>query len=122
MNILPRLLYFFQTLPTGIMNKKIKKWDNLLSRFIWQDKRQIPRLKTLQLQKEKGGVALPCLKDYYISAQLRTLVCWCNMDYRARWKEIEIKFSKGCPLQARLGDKKLVKYQIQQNNQYNNHN
>ena len=42
------------------------------------------------------------------------------MDYRARWKEIEIKLSKGCTLKARLGDEKLVKYQIQQNNQWIN--
>lgn len=62
-------------------------------------------LKTLQLSKEKGGLALPCLKEYYMSAQFRTLGCWCNPEYLARWKEIEISFSGDCPIQARLGDK-----------------
>lgn len=42
------------------------------------------RLKTLQLVKEKGGLALPCVKDYYTLAQFRTIVCWCNTEYEAR--------------------------------------
>lgn len=120
MSILSRILYFFQTLPITITDNYFNKWDKLISRFIWQGKRPRVRLKTLQLSKEKGGVSLPCLKDYYISAQFRTLVCWCNPDYQARWKEIEMNLSADCPLQARLGDKKLIKNLIQQDNQWIN--
>ena len=35
-------------------------------------------------------MAQPCFKDYYLSAQLRPLVCCCNPAYEARWKDIEL--------------------------------
>jgi len=60
------------------------------------------------------------MKDYYVSAQLRTLVCWCNVDYQARWKEIEIGTSKDFPILARLGDTRLIIKQMEQGNQWIN--
>lgn len=42
MNILPKLLYQFKTLPIVISDTQFKKWDNMISRFIWQGKR--PRI------------------------------------------------------------------------------
>lgn len=120
MNVLPRILYLFQTLPIVITDKQFQKWDRLISRFIWQGKRARLGLKTLQLAKDKGGIALPCLKDYYVSAQFRILVCWCNPEYHARWKDIEMRISRNCPMQARLGDKRRIKEQMQQDNQWIN--
>lgn len=38
-------------------------------------------------------MALPCYTDYYIVAQLRVLVCWCNPNYSACWKDIESSLS-----------------------------
>ena len=86
MNILPRILYLFQSLPIEIHDKQFNEWDKLISRYIWQGKKPRIRFQTLQLPKNRGGLALPCLKDYYISAQLRILFCWCASDYKARWK------------------------------------
>lgn len=53
--------------------------------FIW--KRHKPRIKytTLQIPKDKGGLALPNLKEYYYDAQLRHLVYWCDTSYTTRW-------------------------------------
>lgn len=39
--------------------------------------------------KNKEGLALPCLKDYYLSAQLRILFCWGVLHYKARCQGIE---------------------------------
>lgn len=39
--------------------------------------------KPLQILKEMGVMALPSLKGYYIVAQLRPIVCWCNPSYTA---------------------------------------
>lgn len=68
MNILPRLLYLFQSLPIEFSDQYFQEWDKLISRYIWQGKK--PRIKYhyLQLTRESGGVALPSLKDYYIAA------------------------------------------------------
>lgn len=89
MNILPRVLYLFLSLPVEIPLKQFREWDKHISRFIWNNKKPRVKYSTLQLQKEKGGLALPCLRDYYLSAQLRPLVNWCNPTYVAKWKSIE---------------------------------
>lgn len=91
-NMLPRLLYLFQTLPLKVPEEQFKEWDKWIMRFIWQGKKSRILYRTLQLPKERGGLSLPSLKDYYIAAQLRPIVCWCNPDYKARWKQIDFSF------------------------------
>lgn len=56
--------------------------------------------------KNRRGVALPNLKDYYVSAQLRILLNWC--EFAARWKIIETFLFKGILIQATIGDKSLL--------------
>lgn len=48
-NILPRLLYLFQSLPIHIPEYQFREWDKVISRFIWNGKAQRVRYKTLQL-------------------------------------------------------------------------
>lgn len=107
MNILPRFLFLFQALPVEISTKQFSEWDNIISRFIWQGKKPRVRFKTLQLSKDRGGMAVPNLKDYFFSAQVRPLINLCNQDYHARWKDIELSFIKDPPLWAVLGNKDL---------------
>lgn len=85
-NIFPRLLYYFLFLPIKIPQGKFKIWDKMISRFIWNGKRPRIKYSTLQLGKEKGGMGLPKLKDYYRAAQLRPIIMWCDKDYNAKWK------------------------------------
>lgn len=105
MNIVPRLLYLFQSLPVDIPLKQFNEWNKWISRFIWKGKKPRVRYPTLQLPRDKGGMSLPSLKEYYIAAQLRPLVCWCDMEYTAKWKTIEISQSD-VPIQTLLGDRK----------------
>jgi len=107
MNILPRLLYLFLSLPIKIPDEQFKKWDKQITRFIWAGHRPRIRFKTLQISKDKGGLALPDLKKYYYAAQLRYVVYWCAQEYEARWKEIEMRLEEGRP-QARLGEKEKM--------------
>lgn len=103
MNILPRLLYLFQSLPIDIPTKQFIEWDRMLSRFIWEGKRPRVRFSTLQLPKDKGGMALPNLKFYFYAAQLRFVCCWCDPGYFAKWKEIE-SCTDGYQIQTLLGE------------------
>lgn len=59
-------------------------------------------------------MALPCLLDYHLSAQLRPLVCWCNPVYEAKWKDIELSLLD-FPIQSVLGclDRLPQVYQLQ---------
>ena len=111
MNVLPRLLYLFQSLPIEIPRKQFDNWNRMISRFIWKGRKPRVRFKTLQLPKDEGGMSLPCLEDYYKAAQLRYLVCWCNLYYEAKWKDIELT-QLDIPLQALLGDKTLMRMHL----------
>ncbi len=99
MNILIRLLYLFQSLTVHIPDTQFRTWDKQISRL---------RYITLQLLREKGGMALLCLKDYYLAAQLRTLILWCNAIYEANWKNIELSPSAR-PGQSLLGCPSTIK-------------
>lgn len=107
MNVLPRLLYLFLSLPVRIPESQFKAWDKLISRFIWAGGRPRVKFKTLQLEKEFGGLALPNLKEYYFAAQLRYIVYWCSPNYEARWKHIELNLGQSHP-QAMLGGKEYT--------------
>uniref|UniRef100_A0AAQ5YGG3 Reverse transcriptase domain-containing protein n=1 Tax=Amphiprion ocellaris TaxID=80972 RepID=A0AAQ5YGG3_AMPOC len=107
MSVLPKLLYLFRTLPIEVPEGQFGEWDKQISRFIWQGKRPRIRFGTLQLKKEQGGLALPCLKYYYYASQLIPLILWCNEEYRSKWKELEIKTVNKFPLQAVIGDRTL---------------
>ena len=97
MNLLPRLLYLFLSLPVRIPESQFSAWHKLISRFIWAGARPRVRFKTLQLDKENGGLALPNLKEYYYAAQLRYIVYWCSPNYIARWKTIEMHLCRAPP-------------------------
>lgn len=108
MMMLPKLLYFFQTLPADPPKSMFQEIDKLISRFIWQGKQPRTRFKTLQLSKNKGGLSLPNMSNYYKAAQINPLVEMCDSSYTAKWKEIECTIN-GFPLQAAIGNTDLIK-------------
>lgn len=104
MNILPRLLYFFQSVPIEKTEQYFNDLDKVISRFIWGGRKPRIKFKTLQLAKENGGLGLPCLRDYYRAAQIRPLVGWCTPSYNSRWKEIESSMGRRIPINTLVGD------------------
>uniref|UniRef100_A0A096M9G4 Reverse transcriptase domain-containing protein n=1 Tax=Poecilia formosa TaxID=48698 RepID=A0A096M9G4_POEFO len=103
MNVQAKLLYLFQALPIEVSQTQFDIWDKILSRFIWGGKKPRVKYETLRLPKDKGGLGLPRLREYFWAAQLRHVVCWCSPDYSARWKDMEKEFG-GCPIQSIIGD------------------
>lgn len=98
MNLLPRLLFLFQSLPIKVPISTFNMLNKLISQFIWQHKRPRIRLKILNLAKKNGGLALPNLKFYYWAAQLATIVGWISGDEEAKWVQIEQGEVKGALL------------------------
>uniref|UniRef100_A0A8C5H005 Reverse transcriptase n=1 Tax=Gouania willdenowi TaxID=441366 RepID=A0A8C5H005_GOUWI len=89
MNILPRLLFLFQSLPIKIPMSTFTTLNKWLSKFIWQNKRPRIRLKTLMCPKEIGGLNIPNLKNYYYAAQLRSLLTWVCQEEDSIWFGME---------------------------------
>ena len=76
MNILPRILFLFQTIPVLITEKTFKIWQKDLSKFIWQGKKPRIKFKLLQDDKEKGGFGLLDLRLYYEACGVMWLKEW----------------------------------------------
>uniref|UniRef100_A0A8C5LIY0 Reverse transcriptase domain-containing protein n=1 Tax=Leptobrachium leishanense TaxID=445787 RepID=A0A8C5LIY0_9ANUR len=89
MNILPRLLYFFQALPIALDSDDIRDIQRAIDSFIWQGKRHRTARATLYRPKEAGGLGLPCLLSYYYAAQLAQVVAWHSPQTSRRWVDLE---------------------------------
>ena len=89
MNILPRLLFLFQSLPIYVPASTFTILDKWLSKFIWQSKRPRLKFKRLLCPKENGGLDLTNLKKYYWAAQLRSMVAWISQDTDTVWVGME---------------------------------
>uniref|UniRef100_A0A1A8LYQ6 Reverse transcriptase domain-containing protein n=2 Tax=Nothobranchius pienaari TaxID=704102 RepID=A0A1A8LYQ6_9TELE len=76
MNIMPRFLYLFQTIPIFIPKSFFKELNKCTSTFIW--KKTVPRIRRefLERQKEEGGLALPNYMHYYFAANIHKLLFW----------------------------------------------
>ena len=61
MNVLPRLLYPVEMLPTCIRLKLFKLINSAFRRFFWKNKRPRMKLQKLQPPIRKGELALPIL-------------------------------------------------------------
>ncbi len=113
MSILPRLLYLFQSLPIEVPEKQFRTWDKIISRFIWNGQKPRITFEILQIGKDKGGMALPNLKEYFHAAQIRPVICWCDKYYVAKWKMLEL-LVQGREIQSFIGDKEETMNIIEQ--------
>lgn len=52
---------------------------------------------------------MPNLRDYFLSAQIKTLLTLCNQHYYARLKDIELSLVRNPPIQTVLGNTDLRK-------------
>lgn len=65
MNILPRILYLFQTLPVIKKRHHFMRWKKDLTNFIWAGGKARIKYKILYDAKERGGLQLPDLERYF---------------------------------------------------------
>uniref|UniRef100_A0A9J8AZK4 Reverse transcriptase domain-containing protein n=1 Tax=Cyprinus carpio carpio TaxID=630221 RepID=A0A9J8AZK4_CYPCA len=97
MNVLPRLLYLFQSLPIFLPKSFFQSINRLLSSFIWGGKR--PRIcrEFLEKPKKDGGLALPNLQNYYWAANLQKIIYWFQSPH-IEWCEAEANSCKSTSL------------------------
>lgn len=95
MNVLPRLLFLFQTLPLKPPKSMFTIWDGS---FIWQGRPPYIRYKVLQLSKWQGGWGLPHLRYNWLAYKLRVLTISISDRVDTRWLEIEKSVCTPMPL------------------------
>lgn len=59
------------------------------------------------MSKDEGGQALPNLTNYYCAAQHRPIIKWCDREYSAKWKDIEMTVTD-IPTQSLVGNAKPI--------------
>uniref|UniRef100_A0A3Q3BNZ9 Reverse transcriptase domain-containing protein n=1 Tax=Kryptolebias marmoratus TaxID=37003 RepID=A0A3Q3BNZ9_KRYMA len=89
MNILPRFLYMFQSLPIHIPNVFFSSLKKSIRKFIWHGKPPRLSLDKLSLQYEDGGLKLPNFQLYYYAAQFRFLAQMFDLQTPPAWLKIE---------------------------------
>lgn len=70
---LPRLLYYFRTLPVWIPSSLFKQLRSLEWEFLWGSGRRRIALATMMQPRAEGGWAVPDFEQYYLAAQLQWL-------------------------------------------------
>ncbi|XDV45285.1 hypothetical protein PO909_013405 [Leuciscus waleckii] len=76
MNVLPRLLYPLQMLPSYITKKINLDLEKTLSKFIWQGRKPRQKLKILQLPTDMGGLSMPNILFYNWACHARHFWLW----------------------------------------------
>uniref|UniRef100_A0A8C5PAU0 Reverse transcriptase domain-containing protein n=1 Tax=Leptobrachium leishanense TaxID=445787 RepID=A0A8C5PAU0_9ANUR len=89
MNILPRLLYLFSTVPVLLPPDFLASIRRTLSRFVWSQTRPRVRLHTMMLPKQAGGVAYPDVCRYFLASHLIRVVEWSTGGRGALWLDLE---------------------------------
>uniref|UniRef100_A0A8C5PK30 Reverse transcriptase domain-containing protein n=1 Tax=Leptobrachium leishanense TaxID=445787 RepID=A0A8C5PK30_9ANUR len=92
MNVLPRILFLFQTLPLLLTRRDLAGLQQAIDSFVWQNKRRRIARHLLYRPKTRGGLGLPNLYLYYCAAQLAQVVAWHSSPTNRRWVALESAF------------------------------
>ena len=76
MNILPKFLFLFQSVPLFLPKHFFDSLDKIISSFIWGGKSPRVRKTLLQRCRLSGGLALPNFLTYYWAAHIHKLCYW----------------------------------------------
>lgn len=102
MSILPKFLYYFQTLPLPLPQSFFDNLNKLFSQFIWNNRKARLRLRLLYLPYERGGLQLPNLKWYYMAAQLTSTSHYFCKNSPPAWVTIEQQSTPDLPIYSYL--------------------
>lgn len=89
MMALSRFLFLVQALPISILPQRIKRWNEMITDFIRNNKRKTVGFRTLRKSKDHGGIVLPDLQNYFRATQI--IMKWTNDGAKAKWFMIEKK-------------------------------
>uniref|UniRef100_A0A671UDU8 Reverse transcriptase domain-containing protein n=1 Tax=Sparus aurata TaxID=8175 RepID=A0A671UDU8_SPAAU len=102
MNVLPKFLYLFQSIPLPPPPNFFQDMKKTLTKFIWKNRRPRLRLTLLYLPFDRGGLRVPNLVWYYWAAQLRAARMWFSSHPELPWVKMETLSTKGLPLDSYL--------------------
>lgn len=101
MNILPKFIFLFQSIPLFLPKDFFDALDKLICSFIWGGKPPRIRKTLLQRCRLSGGLALPNFFNYYWAAHIHKLCYWLKSP-GSSWCKLELSSCKGSSVPALL--------------------
>lgn len=93
MVVAPQFNYVLMMLPVTIPPQIFKQYDTITKEFLWEKKRPRIKLSKMCAPRDRGGLALPDPRLYYISFEMAKLAKHYKTDEQLEWITIESKLS-----------------------------
>lgn len=116
MNILPKFLFLFQSIPLFLPKNFFDSLDKIISSFIWAGKSPRVRKSLLQRCRLSGGLALPSFQSYYWAAHIHKLCYWLQSPGTG-WCKLELPSYRGSSMAALLYSSLPTKLSLYTDNQ-----
>uniref|UniRef100_A0A3B5PRH3 Reverse transcriptase domain-containing protein n=1 Tax=Xiphophorus maculatus TaxID=8083 RepID=A0A3B5PRH3_XIPMA len=116
MNVLPKFLFLFQSIPLFIPKIFFDSLDRLIGGFIWNGKPPRVRKTLLQKCKLSGGLSLPDFQSYYWSAHIQKISYWLKSS-SSPWCKLELSSCAGSSLSGLIFSSLPIKPSLFTNNQ-----
>ncbi|CAH2301475.1 Hypothetical predicted protein, partial [Pelobates cultripes] len=89
MNVMPRILYLFQTIPVIVPRNFFQTLSSAFKQFVWNQRPARIRQSILERPRSEGGMGLPSVLTYYRATHLSRLVDWHAAPSGKRWVDME---------------------------------